>query len=485
MRTSRASAALLFLIQVTAAGPALRAQQPAPAAPAAQAQPYVDELPGMGRPINTAATALRRAALLRRLGEAVVVIPAARSRDIETDYIQDNDFRQSNTFFYFTQLEQPAAWLVLAAHSAGSAGASASGAGATGAGAGARADSAILLLPDRVPAMERWTGVRLGPGELAQRLTGFAQVLSVTKLDSGLAAQRARGVPVYAPADRYSIGLPPYARLRADSTVNLHDLRPIVDSMRQVKDAAELAALRRAIAITDSAQRDVAAALAPGMFEYQAEAVLEGTFRRRGADRVGFPSIVGSGPNSTTLHYDVNRRRMNAGETVVVDIGAEWGQYTADVTRTFPVSGTFTPHQRAVYELVLATNQAVLDSVRPGITLARLNGIAREYMRTHSGTTCDTVTCDRYFIHGVSHHLGMDVHDVGSTGFPLASGMVITDEPGIYLPQEALGVRIEDDVLVTATGHELLTASAPRTVAEVERAMQRTPADARRPGREE
>jgi Xaa-Pro aminopeptidase len=459
----------------------------------------------MGRPIDTAATALRRSALLRRLGEAVVVIPAARERDVETDYIQDNDFRQSNTFFYFTQLEQPAAWLVLVAHSAGAgAGAGAAGAGAAGAsaagasagtagagsaGAGAaaraRADSAVLLLPDRVPQMERWTGVKLGPGDLARRLTGFAQVLSVTKLDSILAAQRARGVPIYAPADRYSAGLAAYQRLRGDSTVNLHDLRPIVDSMRQVKDSAELAALRHAIAITAEGQRAVAAAIEPGMFEYQAEAVLEGTFRRLGADRVGFPSIVGSGPNSTTLHYDVNRRRMNAGETVVVDIGAEWGQFTGDVTRTYPVSGTFTPHQRAVYELVLATNQAVQDSVRPGITLARLNAIAREYMRSHSGTTCDTVTCERYFIHGVTHHLGMDVHDVGPFTTPLAPGMVITDEPGIYIPQEALGVRIEDDVLVTATGHELLSASAPRTVADIERAMQRTPAPVRRPGTEE
>ena len=479
----------LFLIVVALATTAARAQQPPSAAPnaaaavaagqAAQSQPYVDELPGMGRPIDTAATALRRAHLLRRLGEAVVVIPAARERDLETDYIQDNDFRQSNTFFYFTQLEQPAAWLLLAAHSAGS--------GAGAAGAGARADSAVLLLPDRVPQMERWTGVKLGPGDLARRLTGFAQVLSVTKLDSILAAQRARGVPVYVPADRYSIGLVPYARLLGDSTVNLHDLRPIVDSMRQVKDATEMAALRHAIAITVEGERAVAAAIEPGMFEYQAEAVLEGTFRRLGADRVGFPSIVGSGPNSTTLHYDVNRHRMDAGETVVVDIGAEWGQFTGDLTRTFPVSGTFTPHQRAVYELVLATNQAVLDSVRPGITLSRLNTIAREYMRTHSGTTCDTVTCDRYFIHGVTHHLGMDVHDVGPFTTPLAPGMVITDEPGIYLPQEALGVRIEDDVLVTATekGHELLSASAPRTVAEIERAMQRTPAPVRRPGREE
>jgi Xaa-Pro aminopeptidase len=421
----------------------------------------------MGRPIDTAATAARRARLLDRLGDAVVVIPAARERNAETDYLQDNDFRQSNTFFYFTQLEQPAAWLVMIARASG-------------------ADSAVLLLPDRVPQMERWTGTKLGPGPLAAQLTGLAQVLSTTKLDSILTAQKARRVPVFVPLDGFARGLAAVDRLRADTSVTVRNLRPYVDSLRIVKDAAELAALRRAIDITAEAHRQILATLEPGMFEYQTEAVLEGAFRRLGADRVGFPSIVGSGPNSTTLHYDVNRRRMNAGETVVVDIGAEYGQYTADVTRTYPVSGSFTLRQKALYELVLGANQVVIDSTRPGITLGRLNQLAREYLRAHSNGLCgNTTTCDTYLIHGVSHHIGMDVHDVGPGNAPLAPGMVFTDEPGLYFPDEALGIRIEDDVLVTATGHEVLSAGAPKTVAEIERLMRRTAAPKRRPGREE
>jgi len=472
VRLPRRSIAVAVLAAAAAAAlcgaaPAARAQQPAPSASAQNAPPpYVEALPGMGRPIDTAATAARRARLTDRLGDAVVLVPASRGRNVEADYIQDNDFRQSNTFFYFSELEQPSAWIVLIARASG-------------------ADSAVLLLPDRVPQMERWTGAKLGPGPLAEQLTGFAQVLSVTKLDSILTAQQARRVPVYVPLDRYAQGLAAVDRLRADSTVTVRNLRPVVDSLRVVKDAAELTALRRAIDITAEAHRQILATLQPGMFEYQTEAVLEGTFRRLGADRVGFPSIVGSGPNSTTLHYDVNRRRMNAGETVVVDIGAEYGQYTADVTRTYPVSGTFSPRQKALYELVLGANQAVIDSTRPGITLGRLNQIAREYLRAHSGDLCGTTTCDTYLIHGVSHHIGMDVHDVGPGNAPLAPGMVFTDEPGLYFPDEALGFRIEDDVLVTPTGHEVLSAGAPKTVAEIERLMRRTAAPKRRPGREE
>ena len=477
MRLSGRSIAVV-IIAAAAVAPGVLSAQSAPSAPsvrpssASSVRPspapplYVEALPGMGRPIDTAATAARRARLMDRLGDAVVVVPAARERNAETDYLQDNDFRQSNTFFYFTQLEQPAAWIVMIARASG-------------------ADTAVLLLPDRVPAMERWTGAKLGPGPLAAQLTGFARVLSVAKLDSILTAQKARHVPVYVPLDRYAQGLAAVDRLRADSAVTVRNLRPVVDSLRIVKDAAELAALRRAIDITAEAHRQILATLEPGMFEYQTEAVLEGTFRRLGADRVGFPSIVGSGPNSTTLHYDVNRRRMDAGETVVVDIGAEYGQYTADVTRTYPVSGTFTPRQKALYELVLGANEAVIDSTRPGITLGRLNQIAREYLRGHAGDLCGSATCDTYLIHGVSHHIGMDVHDVGPGNAPLAPGMVFTDEPGLYFPDEALGFRIEDDVLVTATGHEVLSAGAPKTVAEIERLMQRTAAPKRRPGREE
>ena len=184
---------------------------------------------------------------------------------------------------------------------------------------------------------------------------------------------------------------------------------------------------------------------------------------------------MGSGPNTTTLHYDVNRRQTRDGDLIVVDAGAEWGQYTADVTRTFPVNGKFTSRQKAIYDLVLATQQAAFDSTRPGVTIAQLNRIARDYMRGHSGTLCGAESCDAYFIHGLSHWLGMDVHDVGDYGTPLKPGMVFTIEPGIYLPAEGLGVRIEDDVLVTANGAEWLSARAPKTTVEIERLMSSRP----------
>ncbi|HEX9328923.1 MAG TPA: M24B family metallopeptidase, partial [Reyranella sp.] len=240
-----------------------------------------------------------------------------------------------------------------------------------------------------------------------------------------------------------------------------------------VKDADEIARLRKAIDISALGHVAGMQAARPGMWEYEIEAAVEAAFRRNGADRVGYPSIVGSGPNSTTLHYDVSRRQTRDGDLVVVDAGAEWGQYTADVTRTFPVNGKFTSRQKAIYDLVLAAQQAAFDSTRPGATVAQLDRMAREYMRAHSGSLCGADTCDAYFIHGLSHWLGMDVHDVGDYRTPLKPGMVLTLEPGIYLTQEALGVRIEDDVLVTAAGAEWLSAKAPKTTAEIERLMVR------------
>ena len=162
---------------------------------------------------------------------------------------------------------------------------------------------------------------------------------------------------------------------------------------------------------------------------------------------------------------------MQAGDLVVMDVGAEFGYYTADVTRTIPVSGEFTPRQRAIYDLVLGAQQAAIDSVRPGSSLMQLENIARRYIETHSGSSCGPESCERYFTHGLSHWLGMDVHDVGPYTTPLRPGMVLTVEPGVYLAGEALGVRIEDDVLVTATGHEVLTSDAPRAAAEVEKEM--------------
>jgi Xaa-Pro aminopeptidase len=386
----------------------------------------VPQLPGMGRPVDTAAVAARRRALLKRIGRGTVLIPAGHERNIEQDYVQDNDFRQDNTFYYFTELETQDAFLLLSAR-------------------GPDSLEAVLFLPPRTPSQERWTGLRLGPDSVAVRLSGVAKVLPVDSLE---------------------------ARLRGTAVVRPNDLKPLVDSMRAVKDADEIARLRRAVDISVAGHVAAMRAARPGMYEYELEAALEAGFRRNGADRLGYPSIVGSGPNTTTLHYDVNRRKTENGDLVVIDAAAEWGQYTADVTRTFPVNGKFTPRQKAIYDLVLGAQQAAFDAVRPGITMRELDGIARKYMHEHSGKLCGDLTCDDHeiFNHGLGHPIGMDVHDVG-IGRPLEPGMVITLEPGIYLQAESLGVRIEDDVLVTAKGGEWLSAGAPRTTEAIERVM--------------
>ncbi len=417
----------------------------------------VPELPGMGRAVNIAAVDARRRALLRRIGRGSVLIPAAPERSIETDYVQDNDFRQDNTFFYFTQLETRDAWLLMTAR-------------------GPDSLQTVLFLPPRIPSQERWTGLRLGADSTAVRLSGIAQALPLDSLDGWVERIKLaawRGTPVYVP-------LGPATRENArikDLTFDggeVRNLLPLVDSMRVVKDAEEISRLRRAVDISVAGHIAAMRAARPGMYEYEIEAALEQEFRRNGADRVGYPSIVGSGPNSTTLHYDVNRRRTQNGDLIVIDAGAEWGQYTADVTRTFPVNGRFTPRQKAIYDLVLGAQQAAFDSVRPGVTMRQLDAIARVYMRAHSGTLCGDKTCDdrEYFNHGLGHPIGMDVHDVGINR-PLEPGMVITLEPGIYLQAEKLGVRIEDDVLVTLRGGEWLSAGAPRTTEAIERLMRR------------
>ena len=406
----------------------------------------------MGRPVDTVAVALRRRALAARIGRGVALIPAAHERDVERDYVQDNDFRQTNTFFYLTELETQDAWLLIVA--------------------GGEAATTVLFLPPRAPSQERWTGLRLGPDSTAARLSGIGRVLPTDSLDRMLAALFRASGPIYAPLDVTTRDEPRLKEL-VFSGRDVRNLRPLVDSMRLVKDGDEIARMRKAIDISAAGHVAAMQAARPGVWEYELEAALEAAFRRNGADRLGYPSIVGSGPNSTTLHYDVNRRQTRDGDLVVVDAGAEWGQYTADVTRTFPVNGKFTPRQKAIYDLVLATQQTAFDSTRPGATVAQLNRIAREYLRAHSGTLCGAQSCDGYFIHGLGHWLGMDVHDVGDYGTPLKPGMVLTLEPGIYLPAESLGVRIEDDVLVTATGAEWLSAKAPKTTVEIERLMSR------------
>jgi Xaa-Pro aminopeptidase len=239
--------------------------------------------------------------------------------------------------------------------------------------------------------------------------------------------------------------------------------------------------LKRAIDITVEAQREAMRSLTPGMHEYEAQALIEYVFARNGSEYPGFPSIVGSGENTVILHYESNRRRTQPGDLVLMDIGAEVHGYTADVTRTVPVSGTFSPEQKAIYEIVLRAQDAGIQASRAGSPFGAPHQAAARVLAAGLAqlglitSPTDAEGLRRFFMHGTSHYLGLDVHDVGAYG-PLEAGTVITVEPGIYIAPAPdidrkwwnIGVRIEDDVLITA---QLLSGGAPRTVAEIEALM--------------
>jgi len=404
-------------------------------------------------PVPPQLLAARRAKLLESLDGRVAVIGADRLKDIEGDYPQDSDFRQDADFFYLTGLEEPEAWLVLNA---------------------GRPGAEVLYLLPRDPANETWTGKRLGPGPEARRISGVADVREVGRIDADLAGWVTRGARVVlAPGDPRNRALIEPRLTQAGAQVEQGS--PLIAGLRMIKDEDEMRRLRRAIEITMEAQREAWRLVEPGINEYEVEAAIEYVFRAEGAERVGFPSIVGSGPNTTTLHYDKNRRRTEAGDLLLTDIGAEFGYYTADITRTVPVSGTFTPRQRALYELVLGAQEAGLAAVRPGSNIGAAHQAAVNYMDAHSGDLCGGRSCSTYFVHGLSHWLGMDVHDVGGMMTPFRPGMVLTVEPGIYIEAEGIGIRIEDDVLVTASGYELLTAALPRKPDEIEALMRQEP----------
>ncbi len=408
--------------------------------------PLAGQVGAPGGTVPTALLAARRAALLQAMPTGVMVINASRVRSIDGDYPQDSDYRENNDFFYLTGVESPGGVLV-----------------AVQPDSGGTAGRVMLYLSAPPSQRDPWSSARTAADSGGRALTGFADISVRPPV---------RRVAGAAP------GTPPVDPMVAivDSIAGAHGLtrvpsRTVMGMLRVVKDSDELRRLRRASDITAEAHREAMKSSREGMWEYEIEALVEYTFRRNGAERVGYPSIVGSGINSTILHYDVSRRQTQPGEVMLVDAAAEWGYYTADVTRTYPMSGRFTPRQRAIYDLVLGTQQAAIDATKPGVTIAEIQAIARTYMKDNSGDLCAPGDCTRYFIHGLSHWVGMDVHDVGPYFTPLQPGMTFTIEPGIYIPGESLGVRIEDVILVTATGSENLTKAAPRTAADIEALM--------------
>lgn len=432
--------------------------------------------------------AARRAALLTRIGEAestrgVFSIRPAGGDGVatgqgsgpivvlvgETEEAEDARFRQSNPFAYLTGIDAPHATAILRPGIGG---------------------STLYLLP-RDAREEAWTGAKLGPGKEAEAATGFDRVASSASFLADLFAAigatgrrdpMGRSAPVYLlfpdpkPTDRGPAAALARVIREAAPNARLVDLAPILGELRKVKSAPEVNLLRWAVAITDDAHEAAARLIAPGVPEYRVEGAILGAFIGGGGTRAGFASIVGSGPNSTVLHYNANRRTMRDGELVVVDIGGEYAYYTADVTRTYPVSGTFTPRQREVYTLVLDCQSKVAAEFKVGeTTLGSQNRSARAFFRESPLRAKDERgnerSMDVFFIHGLGHYLGMDVHDVGDASKPLGPGEVFTIEPGLYLPGEGFGVRIEDDYRVLKDGLENLSRGISSDPDAIERTM--------------
>ena len=357
----------------------------------------------------------RRERLEQRIKGNVLVLRAAPEEELV-------EYQQERNFYYLTGFDEPNAILLLDAAST--------------------PPEDVLFLPERKPLEERWTGAKLGPGPEAETATGFSKVLPVSEFDATLKK----------------------ASERAKSVYGVKEVVNDIAHLRQTKSPTEVALLEKAVRITLKAQEAAARTIAPGVMEYEVEAALEYEFRRNGAERPGFPSIVGSGPFSTILHYDKNTRRMESGDVVVVDIGAEWGGYSADVTRTYPVSGKFSPRQREIYQIVLDAQKAAMAKIRPGVTFRDIHQASSSYIRSKG--------YEKYFIHGTSHHIGLEVHDAGSTERPLEPNMVITVEPGIYIGEEQLGIRIEDDMVVTPSGYRMLS-TFPKEIDEIEALVQK------------
>ena len=406
----------------------------------------------------------RRRRLMERIGSGTIVMWGAGD---ERGYGDVGTFRQDPSFFYLTGVELPHAVLVLRP------------------GDGEEA----LFLPPRNEPLERWTGPKWGPGDETGAALGFAQVLSIEPWERVIDARR-RPVPGFEgrladwlgdaeatlwtvlPSVPVSSELPPalrfVSRLRERlPSFTVRDVSSQLTELRVVKAEGEIRLMRGAIAATIAGMRAAARVVRPGVGEGVVDGAVYAAFRAAGAESVSFPTIVGSGFNGTVLHYDQNVGTCREGEMVVVDIGARWGYYCGDLTRTFPVSGLFSDRQRALYDLVLEARNRAESAIRPGATLTDVRKVAYQTFQDSPLRDARGERLGQHFIHGLGHFLGLEAHDPGGEVRPLAPGMVVTNEPGLYLQDEGIGIRIEDDHLVTVDGNENLSAALPRRADEI------------------
>ena len=430
--------------------------------------------------------ARRRAELMRRMGPdavALFVAPPEATRSNDTTF----PYRQSSDLMYLTGFPEPESALVIAP--------------------GADKERSILFVRERNPEREQWEGRRAGPeGALAD--LGVDAAYPIAELDQKLPELIAHTQDLY-----YALGVDPAMDARVAAAIHrmrlrerhvgppperLVDPRTLVGEMRLVKTPDELDVLRRAAAITSEAHTAAMAAARPGGHEYELQALVEYTFRKQGASGPGYSTIVGAGDNATILHYVENRDALSKGDLVLIDAGAELDGYTADVTRTFPVDGRFTPPQRDVYEIVLAAQKQAIEATVVGATVDEIHDsvvacltdgmVSLGLLKKPAKARIKDKKFRRYYMHRTSHWLGMDVHDVGAytqkrQARPLEPGMVLTIEPGLYIRAaderapaklRGIGVRIEDDILVTDKGPRSLTDATPKEIDDVEAVCSRT-----------
>ena len=408
----------------------------------------------------------RREALAKKAGGVVVLM--APLEPMDSVY----EFRQENNFYYLSGSTVPGAALLIAP--------AVDAQGDTP----ARTYAEILFLPPRNARAEKFTGPQLGADSPdASKITGFDRVAEMGRLPDEVAKVLSGGGRpiIYTDVSSQGDATASVQALdflkRTNAMVFFQDVKPMMSSLRTAKDAGEIALLRKAVDASAAAHVAAMKAVKPKVTEYEISGLMQYEWTRRGCERPSYAPIVGSGHHSTVLHYSEDTNTMKSGDVVVIDAACEYSMYAADITRTLPINGRFTARQREIYDIVLGAQQAAMDAFQSGKSLlggpgdATLDKVAREYIKTH-GKDLHGQPLDQYFIHGLGHYIGLHVHDPGDYKVPLGPGMAFTIEPGIYIPEENIGVRIEDDFLVGEDGKLIkLSAAVPSKAEDVEKAM--------------
>jgi Xaa-Pro aminopeptidase len=406
----------------------------------------------------------RRAKFLAAVNAPVVMFGYTGHEESNPSYV----FMQEKDFYYLTGHNEEGAAMLLVPPSA--------------AQKGWTGPLEILYLPLRNRSEEIFDGPRMeadDPG-VAEK-TGFAAVEPLAKLKGELGALAKDFPEIYTELPGRDDDGYPHAAIwskwvkEAAPKATLKDVSSQVGTLRSIKSPGELALIQKAIDASIDAHFAAMKLMRPGLYEYQVAARMVEIHADAGCETEAYAPIVGSGVNSTILHYNKLDRKIEDDDIVVLDVGGQYSGYAADITRTLPANGKYTPRQREIYDIVLGAQSAAIAAVKPGMTIYgddahSLQKIAMDYINSH-GKDKEGQPLGKYYTHGLSHHIGLDVHDSAGPLRPLEAGMVITIEPGIYIPEEELGVRIEDDVLVTPTGHKVLTERLPRDPDEIEKIM--------------